>query len=105
MCQRGGVQQVTNGTPLRHAAVHDRDEAIVMVSLQQVCELVDDDVLKALRRLLGELKVDPDSPGFDVAAAPFRLHAFDAPVSGFNANNGLPLFVRFSRRLCRCLMS
>ena len=57
-----------------------------------MCEFVDDDVLKALQRLLGQFKVDPNSPGFDIAAAPFGLHAFNAPVSRFNANNRLPLF-------------
>jgi hypothetical protein len=32
-----------------------RDEAVVVVALYQVRELVDDDVLEALHRLLGEL--------------------------------------------------
>ena len=79
MGERGRVQLLAAGTPLWQVLIHERDEAAVVVAFQQVHQLVDDDVLQALHRLLGQLQVDPDSARRRVAATPLGPHAFDAP--------------------------
>lgn len=45
-----------------------------MAALQQVHHFVYYDALQALRRFLGELRIDPDAPRFDVARSPARSH-------------------------------
>ena len=50
-------------SPIRQISVHQRDEAGVMTTHQQVHHLVDDDVFETLRRLLREIGVEADAAG------------------------------------------
>jgi hypothetical protein len=52
-------------TPLRQVLVHDRDEVIVMMPLDEVREFVNNDIFKALHRLLSEFEVQPNSTSLD----------------------------------------
>ena len=61
MPHRQAVQRFPVELPLRHEAVHQRDEAGVVGRLQQVHHLVNDDVFEALARLLGQVGVEPDA--------------------------------------------
>jgi hypothetical protein len=56
-------------------------------------------VLDALHWLLGQLQV----PGFDVAAAPLRLHLLDAPVAGAHAQQWLPFIKEFRQQRLQLL--
>ena len=78
--------------PLRHVFVHDRDEAIVMMPLDEMSEFVDDEIFQALHLLLGELEVQPDATGLCIAGAPLGLHLLDAPRINLNAQGRLPYF-------------
>jgi hypothetical protein len=60
------------------------------MALEQVAQLVDDDVLETLNRLLGELQIHPDPAGVDGAGTPLRLHALDAPVGDTHAQRSFP---------------
>ena len=50
--------------------IHQGDEPVVVMPLHQMRQFVDDDVFKALRRLLGEFEIQPDTPGFRIAGSP-----------------------------------
>jgi len=50
-----------------------------VAALQQVHHFVYYDALQALRRFLGELRIDPDAPRFDVARSPARSHLANTP--------------------------
>lgn len=77
MPQRQAIENAPILLPLPHVRIQQCDEPGVVMSLQQVCQFVDDDVLKAPHRLLSQLGVEADRPGRGVAAAPPGLHALD----------------------------
>ena len=52
-------------TPLRQVLVHDRDEVLVMMPLDEMNEFVHNDIFEALYRLLSEFEVQPDATCFD----------------------------------------
>ena len=79
MLQRLPVQFLTVVLPEGHEAVHVGDEAVVVMSLEQVDHFVDDDVFEAVGGFFDEFEVEPDAAGSDVAGAPFCFHLFDAP--------------------------
>src|SRR5437764_11577760 len=89
-CERCSVQLVTPRPPIRHEAVHELGEPLAVATLQVMRHLVDDDVLRAVRVLLGEFDVEPDVAGFPVTRAPLRLHPADAPAWDRHVENGLP---------------
>lgn len=49
------------------------------------------DVLQAHGWFLGQLQVEPQPFGGRVAASPLGFHLFDAPMTGLNAKDRLPL--------------
>ena len=91
MRQREAVQLVPAQAPLRHHTIHVAQEATVVMTLQEMYHFMDQNELEALRWLLGQLEVQPNPPGVDVARAPARLHPFDTPIGHINTDEGLPL--------------
>lgn len=75
---------------MREVFVQDGDEAVVVVSLDQVGQLMGEHVLQTLHGLLGEFEVQPDAAGGGVAASPFRFHFLDAPFRGTDTKGLLP---------------
>lgn len=63
--------------------VEESGETVVLVPFIQVSQLMHQDVLQALHGLLGQLQIQPDAPGPDVAGAPSGLHPFDVPGQRF----------------------
>ena len=59
-------------------------------SLDQVHHLVNHDVFQARHRLLGQLRIQPDTPCFRVASAPSGLHPADPPVDHRDADPRMP---------------
>jgi hypothetical protein len=57
MRQWSRIQLLSVQAPMRHMLVHDGDETIVMMPLDEMGEFVNDNVLQALYRFLYELKV------------------------------------------------
>ena len=92
MPERRCVQQFPKLSPLRQGFVHQRREPVIVARLQQMQQLVHYDVFEALRRLLGQLQVEPDAAGIRVATAPFGFHLFDAPACCVNTQLCFPLF-------------
>ena len=74
-------------TLIEHIKVEAYDN---VVPLNQVGELVSHDVLKTLRRLLGELQIQPNAAGLRVAGPPLGFHLLDAPIGQLNAQDVLP---------------
>ena len=60
--------------PLRQVLVHNSEETIFMMPLDQMREFVNNDILEALFRLLGEFGIETDSAGSWVAATPLGFH-------------------------------
>lgn len=48
-------------------SIHEPNEAVVVVSLDEMGEFVDDEILKALRWFLGEFEIQPNAPGLHAA--------------------------------------
>jgi hypothetical protein len=71
-------------TPLWQVFVHDRDEAIVMMPLDEMDEFVHNDIFEALYRLLSEFEIQPNATGIGATGSPFGFHFLDAPVSELN---------------------
>ena len=46
---------------MRQMLIYQADEAIIVPPDKEVRHLMDDDVLKALRRFLGEFGIEPDA--------------------------------------------
>ena len=67
-------------TPQGQAFVHLRYKAVIVMAFQEVHQFMDDDVLKALDRLLNQFKVQPNPPRFYTAGPPFGFHALDATI-------------------------
>ena len=91
MNQRKVIQLFSMQPPLRHGLIHQRREAIVVLALQQMDQLVHDDIFEADRWFFDQFEVEPDALCLDVARAPARLHLFDAPLGDVNAKDGFPL--------------
>ena len=49
------------GSPLRKMFVQGSHETLVVMARDQVSEFVDDNVLDAFERLLGQLQIQPDA--------------------------------------------
>jgi hypothetical protein len=71
------VKLFPNGPPAGHMFVHDRYKGVVVVSHEKMRKFMDNDILKAVARLLRQLKVDPNPTSLDVAGPPFCLHSLD----------------------------
>lgn len=78
--QGEGVQIGADLPPGRHEAVENRNESVVVAWRDEVGDLVQDDLIEILRRLLGQIQIDPNGFLAGVAATPFGLHAL-APQS------------------------
>jgi len=70
MAQRSAVQLRPLQPPLGKEAVHQLGETVIVVSFQEGRHLMDDDVLQALNRLLGQFQIQPNAASLDVASAP-----------------------------------
>ena len=79
------VEPIPHGAPVGHVLVHQGDEAVVVVALEQVEHLVQDDVVEALGRFLDQLQIEPDAMGLGGAGAPLGLHPLDVPLCDVDA--------------------
>lgn len=70
--------------------MHQRHKPSIVCRLDQMGHLVHQDVLKALRRLPGEIGVESDGPCRRIAAAPTRLHALDEDPADLDPDYGFP---------------
>ena len=75
---------------MRQELIHQRYEAVVVSGLHQVDHFVHDDVLEALRRLFGQIRIQPDAPELGPAASPFRFHPLRKESLHLYANDRLP---------------
>ena len=57
----GVVELAAELPPVGEVAVHQGGEAVVVVALQEVHQLVDDDVFEAVLGLFGQLQVEPEA--------------------------------------------
>lgn len=71
MPDRQLIQLILIEPPFWHELIHQAYETGVMSRLQQMDHLMYDDVFEALRRLLGKLRIKPDTPGVRATAAHF----------------------------------
>lgn len=69
------VQLIAAMLPAGQKPVHQRHEAAVVGGFQQVRQLMHQDILKALWRLLCEVCVETDKAACWVATAPACFHA------------------------------
>ena len=91
MTERCRVQYLAMVPPMWQVAVHQGHESLVVMPFNEVRQFVDEEVLEALRGLLGEFEVQPDAPGATAARTPLGLHPLDAPDGYLDAENRLPL--------------
>lgn len=66
-------------------------------------QLVNDHVLKALKRLLGKLGVESDASGARIARSPTSPHSLHEYLSSDNSNAWLPLHRKNPRRILEFL--
>jgi len=70
--------------------IHECDEAVGMMALNEMDQFVDDDVFEALHRFLGQFEVQPDATGDWIAGAPPSFHFPDTPSCDLNTQRYLP---------------
>ncbi len=73
LSQHQSVQFLTQRPPLRQVLVKQPGKSLVVMVLQQMCQLMHKDVFQTLRRLFCQLQIEPNAPGFGVTRAPFGL--------------------------------
>src|ERR1051325_11334308 len=78
------VQLLPVLSPLRQVFIHERHEAFIVVSLNQMHEFMDNDVFEALDRLFGQFEIQPDAARLGVASAPSGFHSLDSPLRELN---------------------
>lgn len=81
MPQRCSVQLLTILPPERHKLIHQTGEAVVVMTLQQMRQLMNNDVLQAMHRLLNQLQIQPDAAGCGVLHVPQRVFIRFTPHS------------------------
>lgn len=84
------VQCILPDSPVGEESIHQGFEIVVVVLFQEMQQFVDDDVFKAVFRLLCQFQVDPDALGEDIASAPFGFHLFDRPLGDLYSDYVLP---------------
>ena len=75
---------------MRHEATEQALEASVVRGFEQVSQLVDQNVFKALRRLFRQIGVQADQSGGRVTASPFRFHALEEIAGDLHAKLCFP---------------
>jgi hypothetical protein len=80
MSKRCRIQLISVRSPFWQEPIHDLHEAIIVVTLKQMSQLVDHNVLDAGTRLFDQFEIQPNSLSINVACAPTGLHAPDAPI-------------------------
>ena len=90
MGQGCGVEVVADFSPVGKMPVHERDEAVVVVPLVEVDQLVNDYVFQAPDRLLDEFQVHQDPPRRDTARPPLGFHAADPACARGHFEDWLP---------------
>lgn len=83
------AQLFAHGSPVWVEAVHEGVESSVVAGLEQVAELMDHDVLKAVARVVDKGGVNRDGAGFHVARPPARPHGTEAYIRGVNTHQVL----------------
>ena len=85
------VQFLADFPPVRHVTIHMCVKPLIVPSLQQVGQFMEDHILQTFDRVFRQLKVEPNSSAFCVAGSPPGLHIFDLPLIGMQPGDGLPL--------------
>jgi len=76
--------------------IHEADESVPVIGLQEMNEFVNHDVLETFQGFLCEFRVHPDSLGSMVAGSPLGLHPFYSPERQMHPELFLPLFKKWS---------
>jgi len=84
------IQLLSMHPPLGQVLVHQCNETVVVVPIQQVHHFVGNDVFQTRCRLFRQLQVQPETARFGGAGAPLGLHFLAAPVSNLDAQGRLP---------------
>jgi hypothetical protein len=65
--------------------VHYRNEVFIVMSLDQMCQFMNNQILKTLPWLLSEFEIQPDAASISAATAPLGFHQknSDTPDSSF----------------------
>src|SRR5579885_11979 len=92
MGKRAGVKCIANRSPIRHCSIHQRDEVLVMMPLNQMCQLMKENVPDALNRSLYQLNVQPHPAGLPTATPPLRFHFAHTEFIGLSANSLLAVW-------------
>ena len=85
----GAAQKTVDRPPVRAEPVHECPKPGAVAGLPQMGQFVDHHAPETLRRLLGQLKAQPDPPLRHVAGAPAGAHVPDADLGGPLPHNGL----------------
>jgi hypothetical protein len=88
LSQRQTVKRLLVELPVRHKPIHQRDKTCVVGRLQQVHHLVDQHVLQALPRFLGQVGVQPNIARPGVATAPLGFIRCTKKRCTFTPNSG-----------------
>ena len=83
---KGGLEEF----PIGQKTIHQGHKTLIVSGFEQVSHFVNDDVLQALARLLGEFSVEADSARLAGAAAPFRFHPLNEEPIDFDMHERLP---------------
>jgi hypothetical protein len=78
----------SSSSSVRHCG--SAGKTLLVMALQQMCQLMHKDVFQTLNRLFCQLQIEPNAPGLDVARTTFDLHSFNAPGTNRNAQDWLP---------------
>ena len=71
------VKRFSDGFAVRHDAQEKRPEAVAVIRMKQVRQLMGKYIIEADRRLLDKLQIQPDALCRGVAGTPAGFHVFD----------------------------
>lgn len=100
MTNREAVERFPMNLPLRHKAVHERNETGIVCRFKEVNHFVNYDVFKTLLGFLGEIGVEANTVGNRVAATPFGLHTLYKKIPHLHTDDRFP----FCHQRCHGLL-
>ena len=77
-------------SPVRHMLVKKRNKAFAVIWDNEVCELMQNNVVQALDIFLGEFEINPNGATLRAASTPLGFHALDKEALNLDAQCVLP---------------